>query len=159
MVVFMHAITPQKVSPQSFARFGRVVSTPTDAPTSQGPEYKFWSDIAHYEIGGETEIGLCTVYQQPDTTLSSVERHLRTPEILIPIDGPFILPLVREEGGKDVVEAFRVEVGEAVVINTGVWHGPCLPVGRTHESYFVIFRRRTPYEDVEKKQIATVHIA
>ncbi len=155
----MNSITPTKVSPQSFIRFGRVVTNPTNSPTSQGSDYTFWSDIAHYEIAGETEIGLCTVYQQAATSLGTVERHLRTPEILIPIDGPFVLPLVREENGKDVVEAFRVEVGEAVVINAGIWHGPCLPVGQPHESYFVIFRRRTPHEDVEKKQIAPVQIA
>ena len=136
-----------------------MVTSPAATPTtSEGPDYKFWSDIAHYQVGGETEIGICTVYAQPASRVSGVERHLRTPEILIPIDGPFILPLVREEGGKDVVEAFRVEIGEAVVINTGVWHGPCLPAAQERESYFVIFRRGTPLEDVEKKTVPTVAI-
>ncbi len=155
----MDSITPKKVSPRSFGRFGRVVSGPANAPTSQGPEYKFWSDIAHYVIDGETEIGLCTVYRQPRTTLGTVERHLRTPEILVPIDGPFVLPLVREE---------REGRGGSFPGGSGRGRGDRyrrlarpLPPGRagTEESYFVIFRRRTPQEDVEKKQIAPVHIA
>jgi hypothetical protein len=40
-----------------------------------------------------------------------VERHLRTPEILIPIDAPFVLPVFRMKGVP--LEYFQVDVGEA----------------------------------------------
>lgn len=139
----------------SFSAFGKIVSRPTGLPTSQAADYKFWSDIADYEIHGETEIGICTVYAQPQQRITGLERHLRTPEILIPIDAPFILPLYGEDGR---VEAFRVDIGEVVVVNTGVWHGACLPVEAPAASYFVIFRKNTPHEDVEKKTISPVDI-
>jgi ureidoglycolate hydrolase len=60
---------------------------------------------------------------------------------------------LREGQPVQSAHAFRVEIGEAVVIDPGVWHGACLPVGRDVSSYFVIFRRGTPGEDVEKKQV------
>ncbi len=146
-------VQSKRISPQNFARFGSVVTRPDGTPTSQAANYRFWSDIADYAIEGETEIGLCTVYRQPKTEISGMERHLRTPEILVPIDAPFVLPLLIEGDSDEKAEAFRVDIGEAVVINRAVWHGACLPVGREESSYFVIFRRNTPHEDVVKKEV------
>lgn len=151
-------IKAKHITPENFAKFGKVVTAPTKPPTSQASDYKFWSDIASYHIDGETEIGLCTVYQQPVMEISGVERHLRTPEILIPIDAPFILPLLLEGQPESAVEAFQVNLGEAVVIGKAVWHGACLPVGKKESTYFVIFRKNTPHEDVAKKNIQKVQI-
>jgi ureidoglycolate hydrolase len=141
-----------KADNSNFIRYGKIVSTPEGQPTSEGADYRFWSDIAGYKIEGETEIGICIVYKQENIDINNVERHLRTPEILIPIDAPFILPVVNKKDNNKL-EYFQVDIGEAVVINEAVWHGPCLPVGKEQSSYFVIFRRKTPFEDVEKKSI------
>jgi ureidoglycolate hydrolase len=149
-----HAVV--EANPKSFAEFGRVVKHPSGTPTAQGPDFRFWSDLASYAIAGETEIGLCTVYRQPSPTIAGLERHLSTPEILIPVDAPFVLPLLSDGRPETELKAFRVGIGEAVVINAGVWHGPCIPVGKADATYFVIFRRGTPREDVEKKGIAPI---
>ena len=146
------------ITQENFKKFGQVVTSPTTKPTSQSTEYKFWSDLAHYLINGETEIGLCTVYQQPTAEISGMERHTQTPEILIPIDAPFVVPLLRDNDPANQTAAFQVNIGEAVVIDEGVWHGACLPVGKKESSYFVIFRRNTPQEDVEKKTILPIQI-
>jgi ureidoglycolate hydrolase len=154
----MRTVRAKHVTQANFALFGSVVATPSGSPTSQAADYKFWSDLVSYTIDGETEIGICTVYAQPDVEIGGMERHVRTPEILIPIDAPFVLPLLREGEPDAAAEAFRVDLGEAVVINTGVWHGACLPVGKGESSYFVIFRRKTPQEDVQKKSVASFRI-
>lgn len=151
-------IKSKLISSTNFAKFGKVVTAPTGAPTSQAHDYKFWSNLANYFIDGDTEIGLCTVYKQPIMEIAGVERHLRTPEILIPIDAPFILPLLLEGQPDNAVEAFRVNLGEAVIIDRAVWHGACLPVGKKESTYFVIFRKNTPHEDVAKKNIVKVEI-
>ncbi len=151
-------IEARSITPESFAPFGHVVVAPSGAPTSQSPEYRFWSDLAAYDIVGEAEIGICTVYGNPDQRVSSLERHLRTPEILIPIDGPFVLPLLLGESGEGDMKAFHVGIGEAVVIDRGVWHGACLPVGKKESSYFVMFRKNTPHDDVEKRGTKPVSI-
>jgi ureidoglycolate hydrolase len=148
-------VRAKRITPENFAKFGSVVSAPKRTPTAEAAEYKFWSDITHYLIDGETEIGICTVYRQLKMEISGVERHLHTPEILIPIDAPFILPL-HDEQANEPLEAFKVHVGEAVVVAKGVWHGACLPIGRNESSYFVIFRRNTPDEDVAKKVIQPI---
>lgn len=152
-------LRPRHATPKLFAEFGSVVLPPDGKPTSHASDYRFWSDLAHYEIGGETEIGICTVFARKHPRIEGMERHLRTPEILIPIDAPFVVPLLRDGLPSARARAFRVNIGEAIVIGEGVWHGACLPVGKKTSSYFVVFRRGTPHEDVEKKPVEPFEIA
>jgi len=151
-------IKSEHISSENFKKFGKVVTAPKGSPTSQAADYKFWSDIANYNIDSDSEIGICTVYKQPKNEITGMERHLRTPEILIPIDAPFTLPLLIDGEAEDNAKAFQCNLGEAVVINKAVWHGACLSVGKDESSYFVIFRKGTPHEDVEKKNIKTIEI-
>jgi ureidoglycolate lyase len=153
-------IKSKHIDENNFKSYGKIVKDPARiAPTSQASDYKFWSDIANYNIEGNTEIGICVVYKQAKNKISAIERHLQTPEILIPIDGPVVLPVLNDEKHDDEVEAFLVSPGEAVVINKGVWHGACIPIGKNQSSYFVIFRKGTSHEDVEKKNIKPVELA
>lgn len=146
-------------SEETFRPYGMLVKSPAGTPTSSGPDYRFWSDLARYTVNGETEIGVCVVYRQPAAEIRGVERHHDTPEILIPIDAPFVVPLMLDGQPDSALTAFQVNIGEAVVIDPDVWHGACLPVRADQSSYFVIFRRGTPHADFEKKTIAPVVIA
>ena len=148
-------MTPQRITPENFARYGRVARIPDGAPTAEDATFRYWSDAAHYNIDGETEVGFCTVVRQDVPAVTWMERHERTPELLIPIDGPFLLPVMGE--GKDV-EVFEVQPGEAVVIGQNVWHSACYPAEGDAATYFVIFRRGTPQEDVIKTDIAATPV-
>lgn len=153
---------PVQIKPlteKTFCPYGRIVTSPVGTPTSEASNYKFWSDLANFGIGGETEIGICTVYRQPTSDITGLERHQRTPEILIPIDAPFVVPLLLDGKEPCELEAFRVNVGEAVVIDPGIWHGASQPAESEECSYFVIFRRYTPQEDVETREIIPIEIA
>ena len=152
----MLTLRTKKISRENFEKFGRLVSMPSDKPTAQGKTYRFWSDLAHYFIQGETEIGLCTVYKQKETIIAGLERHLHTPEILIPIDAPFALPVWREGDKNTEVASFSVNIGQAVVINKAIWHGACIPIAAPEASYFVIFKRKTPDTDLEMKEIEPI---
>lgn len=146
----------RRASSTGFARYGQVVTAPESSPTASDPTFRYWSDLARYHVAGETEIGLCTVYRQPGPRVGWMERHDRTPEILVPVSGPFLLPVMDDH---DQVELFRVDPGEAVVIDTSVWHSACLPLDADEATYLVIFRRGTPGEDVTKRDIAPVAVA
>ncbi|MCF7808304.1 MAG: ureidoglycolate lyase [Candidatus Marinimicrobia bacterium] len=142
---------------EAFQAYGKFVTLDESTVTSEGDNYVFWSDIASYEIKGETEVGICQVFRDDPLTVDTLERHERTPEVLIPIDGSFILPL-KLDGDGNSVQAFEVAVGEAVVINEGVWHGACVPLSGKACSYFVIFKRGTPDSDVQKQTTTPVEI-
>lgn len=146
----MKKIDVQRLTPEAFEPYGRVFQPPTGTPLAETDAFSFWSDVVAVTIDGEAEVGWCVVraHQQE---IDWFEKHDRTPEMLIPVDAPFILPVMDDDGN---VEALVVEIGEAVVIDRGVWHSACLPAdGRDSASYFVIFRRGTPAEDVEKTTV------
>lgn len=155
----MTRIIPKRISPRNFADFGTMLRAPVKPPTAEDQTFKYWSDLASYHVEGETEIGWCTVYRQEGRPITWMERHEQTPELLIPIDAPFILPVMRKENGPDSIEAFQVEIGEAVVIGQNVWHTACQPAAGDQATYFVIFRRGTPAEDVIKTDVSDVAIA
>lgn len=151
-------IKARKITSENFTSFGEVVIGASGEPTSQSVDYKFWSDIMRYTITGETEVGICTVYKQPTNSINVMERHLNTPEILIPIDSPFVLPLLNDKNKPGEAKAFLVDVGQAITINERVWHGACIPFEKNECSYFVIFKRGTPHNDVEKMELSEITI-
>lgn len=148
-------INARRVTPDNFAAFGKVVQPSTHDALVSTDFFRYWSDIACYHVEGETEIGYCTAYKNPNALVMWMERHLRTPEVLIPADAPFVLPVMLRDGE---VAAFRVEPGEAVVLRSGAWHSACIPACSGSASYFVIFRRGTPHDDVDKCEIPIVRI-
>ena len=154
----MITLQTKKITSKNFTAFGQLVSIPLKKPTAQGKTYRFWSDIARYTIDGETEIGLCTVYKNEKNLITGLERHLYTPEILIPVDDAFVLPVLKEGEPLAAAASFRIEIGQAVVINQAVWHGACIPASLLESSYFVIFKRKTPDKDVELKDIESLQI-
>ena len=154
----MISLDTKGITKDNFKNFGKIVTIPSGNPTSEGATYKFWADIAHYYIDGETEIGICTVYKQQENIITGLERHLYTPEILIPIDAAFALPVQKAGTPTESIRSFRVNIGQAVVIDNAVWHGACLPVSVSASSYFVIFKRDTPANDVEMKEIQPINI-
>lgn len=147
-------IDVQRINSENFRPFGSVARPPGGEPLAADETFEYWSDVARFEIPGRTEIGYCKVYER--RTVEWMEQHVHTPEILIPADRPFILPVMSDDGR---VAAFEVDTGVAVVIGKGVWHSACLPVGGAHATYFVIFRRGTPHEDVAKREIDQIEIA
>lgn len=153
----MTEIVPSPISADGFSRFGEVAVLPDEPPLAESGEFSFWSDTANYHVDGETEIGFCTVYPHPGNRVTWMERHERTPELLVPIDGRLVLPVMSSDDDPHV-RAFEFGPGEAVVIGRNVWHSACLPIGSDAVRYFVIFRRGTPHEDVIKVEIPEISI-
>lgn len=151
----MKTIDVDRIDGDNFRPYGVVASLGDVPPLAENGQFRFWSDLASYTVEGETEIGYCTVRRPTGDVVDWMEAHERTPEVLVPIDWPFILPVMDQDGA---VAAFEVQPGEAVVIKQGVWHSACIPVGRSEASYLVLFRRRTPHDDVSKRTIDEVTI-
>ncbi|WP_420454353.1 ureidoglycolate lyase [Rubrivirga sp.] len=137
------------LTPERFAPYGSVAQPPGSPPTAQGDAFRYWSDVARYAVEGETEVGYCIVTRQPTPAVDWVERHDRTPEVLVPIDRAVVLPVL----GEGALEAFRVEPGEVVVIDAGVWHSACHPADGDAATYLVLFRRGTPAQDVTMRDL------
>jgi ureidoglycolate hydrolase len=145
----MKTIPHSSLSRQRFAPYGSIFSLAGSGPLAETRAFSYWNDLARFRIEGETEIGWCVV-RAHDDPIDWMERHDRTPEILIPARAPIVLPVM---SAMNEVEAFLIEPDQVVVIDSGVWHSACLPADGDEAGYFVIFRRGTPASDVVKMEI------
>lgn len=149
----------KKLTPASFTKFGKIADATIKPPLVDAENLKFWTTIASYKVDGETEIALCQVKRSVDS-VGMLERHIKTPEILVPIEGDFILPVAPARSLQDPaeapeaasVEAFLVHSDQAVVMDVGVWHTAPIPVGK-ETSFFVIFRKETTKQDAVFKKL------
>jgi len=147
------------ITPSSFAKFGKVADSKIKPPLVDAENLKFWTTIATYTVEGDTEIALCQV-KNSTNSVGMLERHIKTPEILVPIEGDFILPVAPAGNLQDTdeipeasgVEAFLVHSDQAVVMEKGVWHTAPIPTGK-EISFFVIFRKETTKQDAVFKKL------
>ncbi len=153
------SVKVKKLTASSFAKFGKIADAKIKPPLVDAENLKFWTTIATYTVDGETEIALCQVKKSVDS-VGMLERHVKTPEILVPIEGDFILPVAPAGNLQDSaetpeasdVEAFLVHSDQAVVMEKGVWHTAPIPIGK-ETSFFVIFRKETTKQDVVFKKL------
>lgn len=142
-----------------FQKYGQIVIVP-EVPALLGTqEIRFWPCLAKYHIEGETEVGICRCFERP-RRIESLERHKETPEILMPVDGDFFLPVAPADqpagAGRlraENVQVFHIPSGAAVILERGVWHWAAWPDGKESITYQVIFKLGTPADDCEKKDI------
>jgi ureidoglycolate hydrolase len=152
-------VKAKKLTASSFAKFGKVADAHTVPPLVETENLKFWTTIATYTVDGETEIALCHVKKSVDF-VGLLERHVKTPEILVPIKGDFLLPVAPAGNLEDIteipeasgVEAFLVRSNQAVVMEKGVWHTAPIPIGK-ETSFFVIFKKETTKQDAVFKKL------
>ena len=64
---------------------------------------KYWGTIATYLVDGETEVGICIV-KKDSTVFESMERHVQTPEVMAPLEGDFVMPMVVSKNLEDPKE-------------------------------------------------------
>lgn len=141
----------KKLTSQSFAKYGKVVEIPKAEPDEQGDFGKWWADVATCSIeDGEIGFGLCLIKKRA-LELSEVERHLRSPELNAAMGGDMICLVWRAESleNKELrpdpqkMEAFLVKRNQAILMDTGVWHGAPFPVSDEKLIVLVLLRKNT----------------
>ena len=144
----------QPIGASAFALFGQVVSIPQAEPTASLEGMDFWAGVATLpDLGAAYGVGYATQAKRPFRQ-TSVERHLKTPELLMPVDGDMIVVV----GPPDYLDepqrlpaperfvAFRVAEGQGVIFKPGVWHWAPFAVDATIR-LLVIFAAGTPQSD------------
>jgi len=144
-------VNVKPVSHKDFSRFGQLVSLPPGKAPSGNECVHFWPALGTYEVKGKAEIGLCRCLDRPHT-LDSLETHSDTPEVLMPIDGPFLLPVAASPTGDTIdahtVEVFQVPAGQAVIMGPDVSHWAVFPSDAHSVLYLVIFKHQTADKDL-----------
>jgi len=148
----MEKVNVVDLTPQSFAGYGSVLSTGPGAPMADSQEITYWGKVAELEMGTRVSTGYMLCKPRAGV-LQQLERHLRTPEILVALRGDSLVCMARPSAPGSAaisgVQAFHVRQGQAFVMAPGTWHWAAFPTGRAEALFLVVFASGTESTDLE----------
>jgi ureidoglycolate hydrolase len=122
----------------AFAPYGRTIAMPVRPQDASGPGWRWWAETLTLEGDGRRwGIGYLDLAQDRPASFDWAERHLRSPEAIVPVAGSCLVyvapPDHPEEPDRlppfDAFRVFRVPPGTGVVMDPAVWHGAPLSDG------------------------------
>ena len=144
-------IQVKKLNADVFKKFGQIVQLPpAQQPTMAGDCFAYFKQQAVFNIEGQTEIGILKI-KKHNMNFSQMEKHIQTPEILVSLDGAFILPVAppsEDAPMPEQIEAFKVPQNHAVVMDPSCWHWLPNPADKDEITIMVIFKDNTSQDDL-----------
>jgi ureidoglycolate hydrolase len=148
----MEKMTVVELTPESFRGYGDVLSVGPGTPMGSSEEFTYWGKVAELEMGPRVSTGYLACNPRAGV-LKRLERHLRTPEILVALRGDSLVCMARpsDPGSKciDGLQAFRVRQGQAFAMAARTWHWAAFPIGKTEAVFLVVFASGTEGADLE----------
>lgn len=141
----MRNIKVQKLTPEAFAPFGKVLTT-EGLEAGGNPASHLWYPQVSV-VDRATSINLMEVVPR-EFVCQKFEAHDHTAENLIPMTGGVIVTVIpKGELTADRMAAFYVPQGQGVSIDPSVWHFVPFPIG-TPVMCSVIFANGTSSTDI-----------
>lgn len=148
----MKTIAAERLTPENVELFGKAIKIDGPSIMDMQEDAKYWGPLAIMSCEESMQIGIHTG-KNIDFVVSKLEHHAETPELLVALKGDFITPVTIsvEKDGKLVpdltkLKIIRVNQGESILFNEGVWHWSPYPVGDSCE-VLVVFKKDTPDKD------------
>ncbi len=152
----MTTLRVRELTAAAFEPYGRVIHKPERDEDATGPGWRWWAETVLLPNDGRPfGVGYLDLRPAPPTRFDWAERHMRTVEAVVPLDGACLLyvgPAEHpDEPGRiperERFEVFRIPPGQGVVMEPGVWHGAPLANERP-TSAMVLILERTGRDDV-----------
>jgi ureidoglycolate hydrolase len=133
----MTTLHVESLTPESFARYGNLVTRPERSADATGPGWTWWAEID--ELSGDGRAWAFGFLDLSPTPLRFdwAERHMNSTETVLATDGDLFLyvgpPDDLESPDRrpllDEFQVFRVPAGSGVTMKEGVWHGAPFAAG------------------------------
>jgi len=115
--------------------------------------------VADVDFGKDLQISFVRFGQRP-FVLTRMERHVKGPEVFIPMEGCSIFCLAPARDlddpdaipSPDEVTGFIIDGTTAVIVNKGVWHWAPFPITK-QASFLLLLRKGTVETDLTIKDI------
>lgn len=147
--MIMKKIKVKPLNKESFKMYGQVIELPSTTPDTSDGVLQWWGKVAAIPADGPVGVGIMQVKRR-DFIVTKMEYHEKTAEMIIPLKGSSILAVGYSAGDNrepEEADAFFLPVGQAVVLNKGVFHWLPFPL-QDAAIFAVIFRVETPVDDL-----------
>lgn len=129
----VHRIPVVSLDDSRYAHLARRVTFPPSERSARG---KFYPALAGFSVGSSTDVDVSFFYSFNREPLSGFDRHLRTEELFVVLEGDFCIPLAAcnesenadEQPTPDDFVGVVVREGEALILRPNVWHNGGWPV-------------------------------
>ncbi len=149
-------IRPVDLSEQALEGIGLLITPAKRVAPEPDAETSYFDTVEDLGLEAPCSSGVVEGRPRP-MRLQRMERHLRTREALVALEGEAIACLAppQEPGpaGLGGIVAVRVKTGQAFILEKGAWHGSPFPVGRKPARLLVIFRSGTGRTDLEFRDL------
>lgn len=154
-----------EISSENITDYGTLIDTAERRANFSSKVFSYWDRLDAVATEGQISFGILESYPGPLVAVN-MERHTRTTETIIPLDGEIILvlcpPSDEARADLDSVAAFRIPAGKAVTLKPGTWHYVPMVAERTVKT-MIVFRAGTPDEDlfvdeIEQERHRTVRV-
>jgi len=139
------------LSMESLKGIGHLLTPEQWKAPDKGMEYTYTDIEVDLGLSPPCSAGVLESVPRP-MVLGRMERHLRTREALIALDGEAVLcvapPQESANGELSGITAVRICAGQALILETGAWHWIPFPVGDSTARFLVIFRSGTGKDDL-----------
>jgi ureidoglycolate hydrolase len=146
----------ETLTDEAFAPFGDVIGTPERREDASGPGWRWWAETLL--LGGNDRpwgVGYLDLASERPSRFDWAERHLRSPEAIVPVAGSCLVYVAPAEHPEvpdrlpsfDAFRVFRVPPGKGVVLEPAVWHGAPLADGGPAKA-IVLLMEGTGRDDV-----------
>lgn len=153
----MKKIQMQELTAENFNDFGHIISSKTKEPMADNEEITYWGKVTQFQMGPEVSTGYLHVHKR-QPVLKALERHKKTPEILVATEGQSVFCFAKASSGENEeigeVKAILLKQGDAVVIHKGCWHWAGYPADCDRATLLVMFTIDTEQDDLEIKDLA-----
>lgn len=150
-------IRAKKLTAEDFAKYGEVIDlSPSVEPTISADVLDYWKQQAVFSIDGPAEIGVLKV-KKHEMVFDQMEQHTETPEILIGLDGGFIVPVAppsEDVPNPESIEAFEVGANQAIMMKRSCWHWVPNPADKDELIILVLFKDNTSEDDLVIEDLA-----
>jgi len=157
----MSEIRVEPLDPEAFAPFGKVLGKPqAGAPAAEREDLTAWlgiSDLLGME-GESTVWGYLSCHRHT-LPLDQLERHCRTPEAFIPLEGSSVIVVLPPSDPNDptaspdesAMRAFLLDGSAGVFFRAGVWHWA--PFAITENATFLLLLCEDVGDDIDIRDV------
>jgi ureidoglycolate hydrolase len=140
-----------ELSDEALRGIGRVLTPRERQAVDAGAEFHYAQTNGSLGLEAPLSSGSLECAPRPQR-LSRMERHLKTPELLVALDGDATVcvapPQEAAEGTLQGITAVKMRAGEVMILERGAWHWIPYPHGRRTVRFLVVFRASTGQDDL-----------